>query len=250
MSKTVYDATQDQIRIGYESRNEPIIEKETHFIFDKIITSLFSLCHDKIMAVKLDLKVLSLSAEYLLSDKHKKNLLKWLERLMHLEHPVSDLDFGKLKIDFENWYYELGGESFQFLYHETYLLTPQEAADLLGISKVTLNKYIKQGLECMDTSSHKKIPKYAIEIMKDPVYSILMQMVAQKKKRQNQTFKERLTEINEEISEFQLKYRKQTFTEQFGNLIGDDLDDPSDYYRWKHLEEEMQGILRLSGGDQ
>jgi hypothetical protein len=166
MSKAVYDATQDQIQLGYANQNGPIIEKETHFIFDKIITSLFSLCHDKIMAVKLDRQVLTLSAEYLLSDKHKKNLLKWLERLIQLEHPVSDLDFGKLKIDFENWYYELGGESIEFVYNDAYLLTPQEAADLLGVSKVTLNKYIKQGLECKDTTSHKKIPKYAIEIMK------------------------------------------------------------------------------------
>lgn len=128
-------------------------------------------------------------------------------------------------------------------------MTPTEVAKLLNISTVTLNKYVKQGLECVNTTAHKKIPRHAIEVMKDPVYALLMQMVAQKRKRLNQSPKERLIEINEELASFQIKYRKRTFAEQFGQLTGDDLDDPADYYRWKHLEEEMQEILRLGGED-
>lgn len=40
MTLTIYEETQEQIRRGYANRNRPIIEKETHFIFDKIFTIL------------------------------------------------------------------------------------------------------------------------------------------------------------------------------------------------------------------
>ncbi|MBE1556987.1 hypothetical protein [Sporosarcina limicola] len=32
--------------------------------------------------------------------------MKWLKRLATMEMPLSDLDFGKLKIDLENWFYQ------------------------------------------------------------------------------------------------------------------------------------------------
>ncbi|MFC0216617.1 hypothetical protein ACFFK0_29910 [Paenibacillus chartarius] len=130
----------------------------------------------------------------------------------------------KLKIDFENWYYQLGGEHIGFIYDEDYPLTPQEAAKALGVLKVTLNKYIKQGLECMDNSSRKKIPSYAIEILKDPVYAILMQKTAQEKRLRNQTPHERLAEINSEIAELQMKYGKETFEETFAGHNGDEME--------------------------
>lgn len=248
MSKGTFELTQKQIQIGYDEKNEQIIEKETEFIFNKIITSIIFLFSDKVMGVKMDIQSISLSPSYLFSDKHKKNLFKWLERLINIDQPSTDMEFGKLKIDFENWYYQLGGETIEFLYYENYLITPQEAADALGVSKVTLNKYMKQGLESLDNGSHKKIPKYTVNLMKDPVYAIRMQMIAQEKKMRNRTPQERLQEINQEISEFQLKYGKPNFHEAFGEFTGDDMEDPTDYYRWKDLEDEMKGILQLRRG--
>ncbi|WP_051318350.1 helix-turn-helix domain-containing protein [Cohnella thermotolerans] len=133
-------------------------------------------------------------------------------------------------------------------FSKPYLLTPQQAAEALGISKVTLNKYIKQGLECLDNKSHKKIPAYTVEIMKDPVYSILMQKTAQEKKLRNQTPKERLAEINSEIAELQLKYGKETVDEAFDGYNGDEMNDPVDYYLWQDLEKEKREIIKMSGG--
>lgn len=248
MSKTMYDYTQEQIYKGFESHNQLIIEKETDFIFNKLINNMVTVFHDKIDGIKLSSTVFTYSDEYLFSEKHKKNLLKWLDRLVNLESPISDLDFGKIKIDFENWYYQLGGENIEFVFQKSYLLTPQEAADALGVSKVTLNKYIKQGLECLDNGSHNKIPKYAVEIMRDPVYSILMQHIAQERKIRNQSPKERLAEIYAEIADLQYKYSVTTPEEAFGAYNGDEMDDPTDYYRWKDLVEESKEIIKLGGG--
>ncbi|ACT02926.1 hypothetical protein [Paenibacillus sp. JDR-2] len=248
MSKALFDLTQSQIETGYKEHNDVIIEKETEFIFNKILKTLLLVFSDKIVGITMDKESLSLPSNYLFSDKHHKNLIKWLNRLVLLEPPASDLEFGKLKIDYENWYYQLGGEKMEFIFHDEYLLTSQEAADALGVSKVTLSKYIKLGLDCCDTTSHKKIPRYAIELLKDPVYSIRMQMIAQEKKKSKQTPQERAKEINDELLELRVKYKGKSFKEIFGKYNGDEMDDPTDYYSWKSLEEELEEILKLGGG--
>ncbi|CAM4092519.1 helix-turn-helix domain-containing protein [Saccharibacillus sacchari] len=248
MSKGIYEYSHHQIELAFEQKNELYIEKETDYIFTKILALLSTLFSDKLVGIKISNEEFKYTDEYLFSSKHKKNLLKWLERLPALHFPANDLDFGKTKVDFETWYYDLGGTSIEFIYHEDYLLKPKDASAILGISKVTLNKYIKQGLECMDNGSQNKIPKHAVELMRDPVYSIRMQMNYQKKKMLEQTPGERLADINQEITEFQLKYGKKTYAEAFG-IHESELEDPIDLYRWKDLTEEMDEIIKIAGGE-
>lgn len=245
MSKEIYQITKDSINSGYQSKNKNIIEKETDYLLGKIITLFTSSCFRELKSLHVDLSGLSFYEEYLLSGIHKKNLFKWLDRLTAENPEKSVTEFGKLKVDFEHWYYQLGGENITFDYHQSYLLTPAEAANSLGVSKVTLNKYVKQGLEVVDTTSHHKIPKHAVELWKDPIYSIRMQLIAQEKMLINQSPEDRLKEVVEEITEFQIKYKVNTFKEAFSAYNGDEMDDPTDYYRWMDLEEEKEEIMKL-----
>lgn len=247
MSQAIYEYTHRQIKLAYEEHNKLFIEKETDYIFSKILASLSTLFPDKLLGVVICKDQFSFTPEFLFSPKHKKNLFKWLDRINKLEVPTSDLEFGKMKIDFETWYYDLGGEHIEFSYQKEYLLKPKEAAEALGVSNVTLHKYIKQGLECVDNGSQNKIPKHAVELLRDPVYGILMQMVGQKKKRLTLTPAQRLGEINQEIAELQLKYQAKTSEEAFSAYNGDEMDDPTDYYRWRDLVEEMSEILKIAG---
>ncbi|MGR6545716.1 DNA-binding protein [Paenibacillus tundrae] len=247
MSKGIYEYSHRQIELAFEEKDELYIEKETDYIFSKILVLLTTLFSDKLVGIKISNEEFKYTNEYLFSSKHKKNLVKWLDRVQSVQFPASDMDFGKLKVDFETWYYDLGGTSIEFIYHEDYLLKPMEAADMLGISKVTLNKYIKQGLECLDNGSQNKIPKHAVELMSDPVYSIRMQMNYQKKQILEQSPEDRMKEINEEITDLQLKYGKKTYQEAFG-MDESELEDPIDLYRWKDLVEEMDEILKIRGG--
>jgi hypothetical protein len=246
MSKAIYEYAHDQIELAYQEHNQVSIEKETDYIFTKLLANLSTLFPDKLASISIN--NISFSMHYLLSPKHKKNLFKWLDRLRNMELPASDIDFGKLKIDFELWYYEMGGDFIEFSYQKSYLMKPNEAATALGISTVTLNKYIKQGLECLDNGSQNKIPKHAVELLRDPVYGVLMQMLGQKKKHLNQTPAERMGEIYQEIAELQLRYGVMTFEEAFREFNGDEMDDPTDYYRWKDLVEELDEILKIAGG--
>ncbi|PLR75268.1 hypothetical protein CU633_22070 [Bacillus sp. V3-13] len=249
MSKAIYELTAKTIDLGYREKDENLIEKETDYLLGKIVTLMLSMFSDKIKGITFDKNGIRFDSKYLLSEKHKKNLLKWANRLIQMELPSSDIEFGKLKIDFEKWYYQLGGEEISFEYQESYLLTPKEASEQLGISRVTLNKYIQNGLESVDTTSHRKIPKYVIELWKDPVYAIRMQMIAQEKKLRNQTPAERLEEINNELTQLQIKYKSSSFQEAFREYDGDSMDNPSDYYLWRDLENEKREIIQLLGGN-
>src|SRR5699024_3097302 len=136
--------------------------------------------------------------EYLLSEKKYNYLLKTLKSINQLTLLIADIQFSKIKMYIYRWYYQMAGECIYLEYQEEYLLTPREAANQLGISNVTLNKQTKQGLEIVDTTSHRKIPKHAIELWKDPAYAIRMQMLFQEKKIKNQLPEDRLKEVQEE----------------------------------------------------
>lgn len=240
MSQVIYDMTRQNIESAYQNHNEPLIEKETDYILSKIITVMLRIFSDKLKGITFSKNDIQFDIVQLRSEKHHSNLLKWITRISVLDSPSSDLEFGKLKLELESWYYQLGGESIKFEYQENYLLTPKETAAQLGVSRVTLNKYIQQGFECVETTSHRKIPKFMVDIWQDPVYAIRLQMFAQEKKLKNQTPAMRLQEINTELTEFQVKYKSISYQDAFQGFDGDSMDDPSDYYAWRDLEEERR----------
>ncbi|KAB8126746.1 helix-turn-helix domain-containing protein [Gracilibacillus oryzae] len=244
MTTAIYELTAKQIEKGFQEKDESIIEKETDYILSRMIRLMLQLFPDKIKAISFEKSEIHWDVNYLLSEKNHKNLNKWLLRMKGISMPPSDEDFGKLKVDLENWYYQLTGGDLLLEYRTEYLLTPKQACELMGISRTTLNKYIQQGLEISDTDSHKKIPRYVIELWKDPVYAIRMQMLVQEKKRLRQSTEQRLHEINKELKELNKKYKTESIFEAFADFNGDEMNDPTDYYIWKDLLEEKEDILK------
>src|SRR5699024_4757695 len=106
MSKAIYELTAQNINKGYQEKNEHVIEKETEYILGKIVTIMSRLFTDKIKGITFDHIGIQFDSEYLLSEKHHSNLSKWLKRLSEIELPISDIEFGKLKVDLENWYHQ------------------------------------------------------------------------------------------------------------------------------------------------
>src|SRR5699024_2462057 len=141
--------------------------------------------------------------------------LNWLDKLVTLDEHVSDFEFGKLKLDLEEWFYLIGGKDISFTYQTEYLLTPSEVGEKLKVSNVTVNKYVKQGMEIMDTTAHRKFPKHVVPLWQDPAYCLKMQMISQNKKLMQQTEQERFIEVSEEIAELQYKYGSNTAAEAF-----------------------------------
>jgi len=252
MSVALRDQTKDDIQEAYQTNSLPKIGKETLYVFNRVVHFMLSAFKNRLRGITFENSDVNLNEAYLRSKNNMQSMLKMLDFIEQMQSPVSDFEFGKLKVDIERWYYRMCGEGMYFEYREEYLITPKEAAEFLGISNVTLNKYIKQGLEAIDTTSHHKIPKHALAIWQDPVYAIRMQMLAQEKKLRNQTPEERFKEVINEITELQKKHKAKTLWEVLINNKIDDidsLDDPSDIRKWKDLEQEKEELLdKMIGG--
>lgn len=252
MSLVMLENTKDDIQEAYQTNSILKIGKETLYVFDRVVHFMLSAFKDRLKGITFETIEFDFDETYLLSQKNMNHMLKTLEFINQIKFPVSDFDFGKMKVDMERWYYLIGGEGMYFEYREEYLITPKEATDLLGVSNVTLNKYMKQGLETIDTTSHHKVPKHSVVLWKDPVYAIRMQMLAQEKKLRNQTRDDRLKEVRDEIIELQKEYKAKTIREAMdkNNISNiDAMDDPSDFRTWEDLEEEQEELLEeLIGG--
>ncbi|MHA6261445.1 DNA-binding protein [Sporosarcina sp. CAU 1771] len=246
MSLAILEETKDDIQEAYQTKSLPKIGKETLYVFDRVVHFMLSAFKDRLKGITFESNEFDFNETYLRSQKNMTHMLNTLEFIQQIKLPVSDFDFGKIKVDVERWHYRMGGEGMYFEYREEYLVTPKMAAESLGVSNVTLNKYMKQGLEVVDTTSHHKIPKHAVELWRDPVYAIRMQMLAQEKKLRNQTPEVRLKEVRDEIIELQKEYKAKTLWEAMAkNKINniDAVDDPSDFRKWEDLEEEQEELL-------
>ena len=228
MGSTILEETKEDIHAAYKANSITKIGKETLYVFDRMVHFMLSNFKDRLKGITFESYDFDFDNTYLRS---KKNMLKIIEFIKPTNFPLSDFEFGKMKLDLERWYYLIGGKGMYFEYREDYLITPKMAAESLGVSNVTLNKYMKEGLENIDTTSHNKIPKHALELWQDPVYAIRMQMLAQ--------------EVRDEITELQKEYKAKNFEEAMvqNNIINiDDMDDPADFRNWQDLEEEY-GVL-------
>ncbi|MFD2752109.1 DNA-binding protein [Virgibacillus siamensis] len=249
MTATIFEETEKDIEKAFKLQSKPKIEKETSYVLSQIIVTMLGTFKDRLKEINFDTTYLHFNERYILSDKNRLALLEWLKRLMLFSIPTTDLEFGKLKLDLEDWYYQISGKDIDFEYREDYLIKPKQAAEFLGVSNVTLNKYMKQGFEHIDTSSHNKIPKHAVDLWKDPVYCIKMQYLYQEKKRLRQTPEERLSEVYEELVQFKKKYKTPYIEKAFEGIDIDEMDDPSDYYEWRDLLEEEKEITNKIIGE-
>lgn len=252
MSLAMLDAKQMDIDKAYQDEDWLKVKIETLQVLNYAVVVFLNKFQDRISSIILDEEHFDFNEQYLMSSKHHEDLLQWMNRLAHLKTPMDDAEFGKLKIDFENWFYKIGGKNIKFEYRDHYLLTPKEAADMLNVSNVTVHKYLKNGLECVDTRSHRKIPKHAVLLWKDPVYCILMQKIYHENKMRNQSPEERLNDIWKELLDYQLKYGL-TYgvdtLEKARKLAESEEMDISEYYQWEALIEEFEELKKKLKGN-
>lgn len=245
MSLAMLEAKRMDIDNAYQAEDWLKIKIETVQVLNYAVVVFLNKFQDRISSIILDVDNFDFNEQYIMSGKHHQDLLQWMDRLVNLKPPIDDKEFGKLKIDFENWYYKIGGKNIQFYYQSDYLLTPKEAGDMLGVSNVTINKYLKAGLECVDTRSHRKIPKHAVHLWKDPIYCILMQKIYREHKMRNQNPEERLSEIWNELLDYQIKYGltySDDTLEKARKLVENEEMDISEYYQLEALIEEFKEL--------
>lgn len=241
MSNDILNILSHNIEEAFKTKNVYVLEKETTFIILSIFQTFMDKFNDQIRYIKSDLMTCSLNHEYLLSPGHLTHLRNWIHYLKSMD-TMETFNFGKLKLDLEEWYYNIGGTNLIVKYCESYLLDISEVTKILNISKSTLHTYIEVGFECIDT---KKFPKCTVELWKNPSYMLKMQRLFQNKQMRELTVADHYKKISQEIADLELSYGG-TFNEIFYQYNGDDMEDwnlANDYRTWRDLLYEKAQLI-------
>lgn len=245
LPSAILDKTKEEIERGIDHRKADALYESIEGVFATLILKFLRTFSHKILSINVDTQEMIDSfknSPHTLQVQKLDALIDWINRFAGSAPTITDVQFGKLKIDLEFLFLDFGGKHIDFNYREDYLLTPKEAANKLSVSRVTFNKYVDNGLEVVNTTLHKKVPEFVVELWNDPAYCLKMQMIYQKKKFESQSPSERLVEVSEEIKQLQTKYHCESFSEAFKDYAGDEMDDPSDYWNWRELEEERSEL--------
>lgn len=230
-------------------KNDPIkIQKETLFLFDRVIHFLLSHGKYRLKGITFEKNEIAFDENYLMSKENKLQMYRMLSAIAKHKHFINDSTFGKLRIDIERWYLELGGEAIYFDYEKNYLVTPQKAADSLSVSLELFNDFTKQGLEQVKVRRRYKIPKHAIVLWREPAYAIRMQMLVQKQNARTETIDKRLIKVREQIEKLQNKHEVLSARDALQKYKIHDLntyDNPYELRRWLDFEHEE---IELMGG--
>lgn len=233
---------------AYENNLPNKIAKETDYLLLKIVQLFQTEFEEKVNSINLKINESIYSSEYLNSSEGQKESIAWIKKLKRASLVNTELEFGKLKIDFEEWYYKIGGTYIQFNYNQDYLITVQKAAELLNVSKVTFNKYVSRGFEVVDTTKHNKVPQFMVEIWKNsPEYALKVQVSYQNKALSYTSHEVRLKEIALELHELEQKYNTIDLAETFKGG-SDSVESTIDYFDWVDLIEEKEKLEHLLGG--
>ncbi|MBO2945643.1 hypothetical protein JJQ72_16820 [Paenibacillus sp. F411] len=96
-----------------------------------------------------------------------------------------------------------------------------------------------------------KVPRYAVGLMRDLVYCILMQIEYQKNMLKEQTEEEYLKNIKKSIAEYEEDHGG-SFEELYGHLMTheiDERDDSMDLTIWKDLIKELRELQTKMRGE-
>src|SRR5699024_6792520 len=105
----------------------------------------------------------------------------------------------------------------------------------------------KKGMETIQTTAHRKIPKHVIPLWQDPKYCLKMQRLAINKSLMNQTNFEQFLEVSRAIAQLQYKYKSNTVSESIKDNLA--IVDPSEYYNWCALERKKDKLLKKMEDD-
>lgn len=161
--------------------------------------------------------------------------------------------FGKIKYHLDLFFFAITQKGkLEYTYTEDYVISVEDACHYLEITRPTINKYMRMGLEQIPTTKHKKIPIHAVVLWKDPEWSINVQTLHGMYMERNKTTQDKYREIMLKIQEFEETYDGQPFNVVYSKVLSgemhwDETDSPSDYLLWESLEEEREQLEKDLG---
>jgi hypothetical protein len=140
--------------------------------------------------------------------------------------------------------------SLKYEYQRGYLYRSDNICRSLGISKSTLSRYVKLGLEVADTNTHSRYPAHVTYYWHNALGASKIQALYQAFKIRNQTTSDILKELEEENRKYEKSHGNQSFYDIYANVENpDELEEPDEYYDWKDVIEELEELKNENKSD-
>jgi|GEM_PF-1608518 len=244
MSLEVIKKTQQSIDLAFQSRDTALLEKETQFLLYSLgdfITNTFS---DSVRFVQLRKTQLQ-SASKLMQEKNKPFFSQVLSLLSN--QTFEKHDFKDVKLTFEKFFLQTTDVGYiEYEYNASELVSVEEAANFLEVTRPTVYKYMEKGLEHTAINNVKRIPRVALELWSDPDVALELQCIYQENKLRNQTIEAKLEYIQSKITELEIEFGGD-FETLYGHLNSreiDGLDEAVDVFDWQEYIQQKKALLK------
>ncbi|WP_113928753.1 hypothetical protein [Bacillus sp. P14.5] len=157
-------------------------------------------------------------------------------------HPVENLANIKYLLDSLFLLITQKG-SLKYEYRRDYLHRSESICKNLGISKSTLSRYVKLGLEVTDATSHYRYPAHVTYYWHNALWASRIQALYQAFKLRNRTTIDIIKELQEENKKYETNHADKSFYDVYANIENpDELEEPDEYYDWKDIIEELEEL--------
>lgn len=244
MSLAVIQKTQQSIDLAFQTQDADLLEKETQFLLYLLGDSISDTFSESVRFVQLR-KTRLKPAKHFMSENYKIFFYQVLDLLNGQSQKKNE--FSDVKFVFEKLFLETTDEGYiEYDYDMSELVSAEEAAEFLGVSKPTIYKYMDKGLEYIIINNVKKIPRAALELWSDSSIAFELQWIHQQNKLRKQTIEEKLEFIQSKITEYEIEFGGE-FELLYGNLNDreiDGLDEAVDVYEWKEYIEKKNALFK------
>ncbi|WP_176586135.1 hypothetical protein [Priestia megaterium] len=161
--------------------------------------------------------------------------------------------FGKVKYHLDLFFFAVTEKgNLEYTYTDDYIISVEDSCKYLDVTRPTINKYMRMGLEQISTTKHKKIPIHAVMLWKDPEWLTNIQTLHGMYIERNKTLQDEYREVLLKIKEFEQIYDGQPFNVVYSEVLSgkihwDETESPSDYLLWESLEEEREKLEKGLG---
>jgi hypothetical protein len=249
MSTEVLTLTEKAIDQAVAQRDVFMLEKESLFALSNFSCTASEVFSDIVYSFK-PFQVKFIKEPNVLFQTEYISSLKDVVRLNNRLYE-NKVDYMDAYLHFIQWFYQATTEGIITAeYRSEHLVSITDASEELGVSRTMMYKYIDRGLETVGEKGSKKIPRFVLEAWKKPDQAFIIHFIHAVRKARTQTVEEKLDNINQRISEFEIEYEG-TFYQLFGSLSVeeiDSMDEAVDIFDWKKLEEEKRALLKRVKG--
>lgn len=191
---------------------------------------------------------ISISDDTIFKDSTKidREFLRKLNLALRItENPLNN--FAKLKYFLDTFFFKITEKGvLKYNYQMEYLLKSSDIQKALDISRTTLHRYTKLGLEYVEVNKHNAYPAHNVFYWKNGSWALKIQTLFQSYRLRNRTNESLINGIKEEISELEEQY-KGKFEIVFADVLNGkkdiyDLEEPDDFTNWRDSLEELREL--------